>query len=179
MLKGIVYHGSMEDNIEILTPQIGTHRKKCVYATRNKCVSLLFANRGNKDLDTMIGTINGKLIVVERREGVLKELYDHKGYIYVLDDKTFSHYKYLWSKELISFSSVKVKNKIEVPNILKKLENEEVKKHIKIYHYPDRPSSVPLDNSDLITKYKIFEERGLKGSIDKLLSVYPEFKDRL
>ncbi len=69
-LKGIVYHGSMEDNIEILTPQIGTHQKKCVYATRNKCVALLFANRGNKDLDTIIKTINGKLIVVERREGL-------------------------------------------------------------------------------------------------------------
>lgn len=178
-MKGIVYHGSIEDNLEILTPKMGTHRKKCVYATRNKCVALLFANRGNKDLDTMIGTINRKLIVVERREGVLKELYDHKGYIYMLNDNTFSHYKYLWSKELISFEEVKINNKIEIPNILKKLESEEVKKHIKIYRYPERPASVPLDNSDLIAKYKIFEEKGFKGSIDKLLSVYPEFKDRI
>ena len=178
-MKGIVYHGSIEDNLEILTPKMGTHRKKCVYATRNKCVALLFANRGNKDLDTMIGTINRKLIVVERREGVLKELYDHKGYIYMLNHNTFSHYKYLWSKELISFEEVKINNKIEIPNILKKLESEEVKKHIKIYRYPERPASVPLDNSDLIAKYKIFEEKGFKGSIDKLLSVYPEFKDRI
>ena len=178
-MKGIVYHESIEDNLEILTPKMGTHRKKCVYATRNKCVALLFANRGNKDLDTMIGTINRKLIVVERREGVLKELYDHKGYIYMLNDNTFSHYKYLWSKELISFEEVKINNKIEIPNILKKLESEEVKKHIKIYRYPERPASVPLDNSDLIAKYKIFEEKGFKGSIDKLLSVYPEFKDRI
>ena len=45
---------------------------------------------------------------------------------------TFAHYKYLWSRELISFEPVEVKNKIEVPNILKKLEDEEKKKHIKI-----------------------------------------------
>lgn len=178
-MKGIVYHGSIEDNIKILMPKIGTHRKKCVYATRNKCVALLFACRGNGDLDTMIGTINKELMVVERREGVLKELYDYKGYIYELDDKTFSHYNYLWSKELISFEPVKVKNKIEVPNILKKLEEEEVKKHIKIYRYPDRPASIPLDNSDLISKYKKFEEKGLKGAIDKLLSIYPEFEDKV
>lgn len=178
-MKGIVYHGSVQDNIEILMPKIGTHRKKCVYASRNKCVALLFANRGNGDLDTMIGTINKELMIVERRAGILNELYNHKGYIYALEDTTFAHYKYLWSRELISFEPVEVKNKIEVPNILKKLEDEEKKKHIKIYRYPSRPASIPLDNSDLIAKYKKFEEKGLKGSIDKLLSVYPEFKDKV
>lgn len=178
-MKGIVYHGSVEDNIEVLTPKIGTHRKKCVYASRNKCVALLFANRGNRDLDTMIGTINKELMVVERREGVLESLYNRKGYIYELDDATFAHYNYLWSRELISFEEVKVKNKIEVPNILEKLEDEEKKKHIKIYRYPSRPSSIPLDNSDLIAKYKKFEEKGIKGAIDKLLSIYPEFKDKI
>lgn len=178
-MKGIVYHGSLENNIMILEPKMGTHRKKCVYATRNKCVALLFAKRGNGDLDTMIGTINKELIVVERREGVLKELYDRKGYIYEVSDATFAHYNYLWSKELISFEQVKVENKIEIPNILEKLKDEAKKKHIKIYHYPDRPASIPLDNSDLIAKYKKFEEKGLKGAIDKLLSVYPEFKDRV
>lgn len=178
-MKGIVCYGSLNDNIKVLKPELGKHRKKCVYASRNKCVAMLYSNRGKGDLDVLIGTINKELIVVERRKGVFKELYDRKGYIYEVSDATFAHYNYLWSKELISFEEVKVENKIEIPNILEKLEDEDKKKHIKIYHYPDRPSSIPLDNSDLIAKYKKLEEKGLKGSIDKLLSVYPEFKDRI
>lgn len=178
-MKGIVCYGSLEDNIKVLTPKATARRKKGVYASRNKCVAMLFANRGNGDLDTIIGTINKELIVVERREGVLRELYDRKGYIYEVSDATFARYEYLWNKELVSFEKVKVENKIEIPNLLEKLEDEDKKKHLKIYHYPDRPASIPLDNSDLIAKYKKFEEKGLKGSIDKLLSIYPEFKDRI
>lgn len=36
---------------------------------------------------------------------------------------------------------------------------------------------MPIDNSDLIEKYIKFERQGLKGSIDGLLEVYPEFEE--
>lgn len=38
---------------------------------------------------------------------------------------------------------------------------------------------MPIDNSDLIEKYIKFERQGLKGSIDRLLEVYPEFKEKV
>ncbi len=34
---------------------------------------------------------------------------------------------------------------------------------------------IPLDNSDLIDKYIIFEKQGIKGAVNKLLQIYPEF----
>ena len=175
----LVYHGSENGNLKIIEPKVSTHQKSCVYATDNKCTALLFIGKGNGDLDTLIGTINGELTLVERRDGVLDAWYNHSGYIYVLDGSTFNHYDYLWSKEVISFEAVKVIEKIKIPNILKEIENEELKGNIKVYRYPNRPSTIPLDNSDLIEKYIDFEKQGLIGSIDQLLKIYPEFKDRI
>ena len=118
--------------------------------------------------------------MIERREGVLDSLYNKEGYIYELDGSTFNHYDYLWSLEVISFEKeIKALKKIYYKNILKALEEEEKKGNIIIYRYPDRPQDVPIDNSDLIEKFIRFEKNGIKGAVDRLLRVYPEFKEKI
>jgi hypothetical protein len=176
-MEGIVYHGSNNGNITELKPNVSTHRRNCIYASPSPLVALLFSSRGNGDLDTMICKINDELTLVERRPGVLNNLYNKPGYLYELDATTFNHYDYLWSSEVISFEPVKVNKKIVIDNILDNIINEEKLGNIKIYKYPDRPNDVPLDNSDLIDKYIKFEDSGIKGAINKLLEVYPEFED--
>lgn len=133
---------------------------------------------GHGDLDTMIATIDDKLILLKRRPGVLESIYNKPGYLYELDGNSFSHYDYLWDKEVISFEkSLTPINKTYYPNILEALNEEEQKGNITIYRYPNRPKNVPLDNSDLIDKYIKFEESGLTGAIDELLEIYPEFTE--
>ncbi len=179
-MNKIVYHGSPHGNIELITAHKSTHQKNCIYASSNKVVALLFMGKGNGDLDTRIGSENGKPELVERRPGVLEKLYNKEGYLYELDGTTFNHYDYLWSQEVISFESeIKPLNKIYYPNILDALIEEEKKGNITIYRYPNRPKNMPFDNSDLIKKYISFENQGLTGSISKLLSIYPEFSDRI
>ena len=176
-MNKVVYHGSPDGNIEELKPNRSSHQKKCIYATDNKVTAMLFMGKSNGDLDTRISNVDGKPELVERREGVLKSLYDKEGYLYELDGTSFNHYDYLWSLEVISFEkSIKPINKIYYRNILEAIIEEEEKGNIIIYRYPDRPKGMPLDNSDLIDKYIHFEEIGLNGSIDQLLRVYPEFK---
>lgn len=176
----IVYHGSPDGNIEVLTSHKSTHQKNCIYATDNKTVALLYMGKGAGDLDTRVSTVDGKLELVERREGILDTLYNKEGYLYELDGTTFKHYDYLWSHEVISFASqLKPLNKIYYPNILTAIEEEEKQRKIIIYRYPNRPKDIPLDNSDLIDKFISFEEKGLKGAIKDLIRVYPEFQDRL
>ena len=168
----VVYHGSSNSNLEIIKSHKSTHKLDCIYATDNIVVALLFICDSNGDLDTRVSSVNGKLELVERREGVLKSLYDRDGYIYVLDGSTFSHYDYLWSKEVISFEKeLKPVEKIYIKNVLDSIFEEEKKGNIKIYRYPDRPKDVPLDNSDLIDKFIGF------GAVDDLLKIYPEFSD--
>lgn len=176
-MKKIVYHGSPNGDLKEISSYKSTHQKPCIYASYSKVVALLFMGKGNGDLDTRISTLDGKLELVERRRGILNSLYNHPGYLYELPGNTFHHYDYLWRQEVISFEkSVVPLNKIYYSNVLDAIYEEEKEGNITIYRYPNRPSDVPLDNSDLIDKYIEFERRGLQGSIDRLLRIYPEFE---
>ncbi len=179
-MKNIVYHGSLQGNIKKITARKSTHQKLCIYATPYETVALLFMGKGKGNLDTMIASNDDNLELIERRPGVLKQIYDKEGYLYELDGSTFSHYDYLWSKEVISFeTSIEPLSITHIPNILDALEQKEKEGSLKIYRYPDRPKNVPLDNSDLIDKYIRFEKQGLTGAIDDLLEVYPEFREEV
>ena len=176
-MEKIVYHGSHNGNIEIIKAHVSTHQKKCIYATDNKVIAMLFMNKGMGDLDTIKSYDNGLPKLVERRQGVLEKLYDTSGYIYELDGSSFKHYDYLWKPEVISFESgIKPIKKTYYDNILKALNEEAENGNIKIYKYPNRPNHIPLDNSDLIDRYINFELNGIKGAINSLLTVYPEFE---
>lgn len=179
-MNKIVYHGSPDGTIDLLTAHKSTHQKKCIYATDNKSVAFLFMGKDKGDLDTRISSVNGKLELVERRPGVLEKLYNKEGYLYELDGSTFNHYDYLWSLEVISFESeIKPINKIYYPSILDAIIEEERQGNIIIYRYPNRPKNMPIDNSDLVEKYISFEQQGLTGAVSDLLSVYPEFSSRV
>jgi len=179
-MEKIVYHGSPFGNIDKLEARVSTHLKKCIYATDNKVIAMLFMARGKGDLDTLISYDEGKIVLVERRENVLNQLYNKTGYMYELDGSTFEHYDYLWTPEVISFEeTIKPINKTFYPNILEVLKGEEQKGNIIIYRYPNRPEYVPQDNSDLIDKYIKFYQLGFKDSIDQLLSTYPELNDKV
>lgn len=175
----IVYHGSPSGDIEVFKPHKSTHNKECVYATDNRTIALLFMSHGNGDYDTVINYSDGKVQLVERREGVLDNLYNKSGYLYELDGSTFKHYDYLWSPEVISFEdSLKPIKKSFIENIYEELEKEEELGNIEIFRYPDRPKFMPLDNSDLIDKAIEFERMGHRYSIDRMLKIYPELKER-
>ena len=176
-MSKLVYHGSPNGNIEIIKAQLGTHQKKCIYATDNKIIAMLFMNRGMGDLDTIKEYDDGLPILIERRQGVLEKIYNTSGYIYELDGSSFKHYDYLWKPEVISFESgIKPIKKTYYDNILKALNEEAENGNIKIYKYPNRPNHIPLNNSDLIDRYINFELNGIKGAINSLLTVYPEFE---
>ncbi len=177
-MEGIVYHGSKNGNIKELVAHKSTHQIECIYASASKVVPLLFISRGNCDLDRYVSFQNGNLVFVERREGIFKEqLAGVPGYLYELDGSTFEHYNFLWGEEVISYEkSIKPLRKTLIPDIYEEILKAEENGLIKVYHYPNRPENLPLDNSDLIDKYIKYENSGLKGSIDSLLKIYPEFE---
>ncbi len=179
-MGNIVYHGSPNGNLDVIKSHISSHQKQCIYATESKVVAMLYMARGNGDLDTRVSSVNGKPEVVERRKGVLDKLYNKEGYIYELDGSTFNHYDYLWKLEVISFEKeIKPLNKIYYSNILDVLREETKKGNLILYEFPNRPDNMPSDNSDLIEKYVNSEKKGNKGAIEKLLKIYPEFKDKV
>lgn len=179
-MSKIVYHGSPKGDIEELVASYSTHQKKCIYATDNKVIAMMFMGRGNGDLDTIKNMNNGIPMIVERRPGVLKKLYDKEGYLYEIDGSTFNHYDYLWSAEVISFEEkIKPLNKVHYDNVLDKLKEEAKNNNLILYEYPKRPDNIPLDNSDLIDKYIGFYNQGIDSALDQLLKVYPEFREQV
>lgn len=179
-MESIVYHGSRNGSIDLIKAHVSTHGKECIYATENKTVAMLFMGEGKGDLDTVLAVDDGKIVLVERRAGVLDDNYKHEGYIYELPGFSFRHYDYLWQPEVISFEkSIKPIRKTYYENVLEALENEEREGNLTIYHYPNRPSSIPFDNSDLIDKYIMFYNNGNSHAIDSLLECYPEFREEV
>ena len=178
-MSKVVYHGSPKGDIEIFKPNVSTHQINCIYATDNKTIALLYMSRSNGDLDTDIEIKDGKIILVERRAGVLDNIYNKGGYLYELDGESFNHYDFLWDAEVISYEeNLKPIRKTYYDNILKEIEKAELSGEIIIYRYPNRPKEIPLDNSDLIDKYISFYKMGNKGIIDKFLMLYPELKEK-
>lgn len=179
-MESIVYHGSPNGNITELKAKKSTHNIECIYATDNKAIAKLFMSRGRGDLDTLIGTNDGIPYIVERREGVLEELYNREGYLYEVDGTTFDHYDFLWEPEVISREeTIKTNNCTHYPSVLEELNREVKNGNLIIYGYPNRPKNVPLDNSDLIDRYIRFDNNGNHRAVDSLLSVYPEFKEEV
>ena len=72
-----------------------------------------------------------------------------------------------------------VLDKLYYSNILDVLREETKKGNLILYEFPNRPDNMPSDNSDLIEKYVNSEKKGNKGAIEKLLKIYPEFKDKV
>lgn len=179
-MKSVVYHGSPTGDIKEIKAHISTHGKKCIYATDNKVVAMLFMGSGMGDLDTVLAISDELPILVERRSGVLKNNYNQPGYIYELDGSSFRHHKYLWKAEVISFKESIEPIKCDYyENILDTLIDEEKKGNLKIYHYPNRPDNIPVDNSDLVDKYIRAYKNGNKKAIYNLLKYYPEFENQV
>ena len=135
-------------------------------------------SHGNGDLDLDLSYDNGVLTIVERRPGVLVKRFSNGGYLYELSGETFNHYDYLWSAEVISFEKSIKPNKVTyINNILEEIIKNQKEGKIILYTFPNRPLHIPLDNSDLIDKYIHFEEIGIKGAVNQLLKIYPEFEE--
>ena len=180
-MNKVVYHGSPRGDIEALEPRISTHRKECIYATDNKVIAMMFMGRGNGDLDFVKSYDDGLPVLVERRPGLLEKIYNKSGFMYELPGDSFEHYDYLWAPEVISFEKHIVPNRVEYyENILLALKEFADNGLLKLYQYPERPEYVPFDNSDLVERYIKFEYRnGIKGAVDDLLKIYPEFTEQV
>lgn len=171
----VVYHGSSIKDLNVIKSNISSHNIKCIYASDNIAVAMMFMGRTN-DLQTLKAIENKVPILVERKEGILQEVYNKPGYIYLLPGETFSHQTFLWKPEVISTEEfIKPISIIKCDNILDSLKEQAKQGNLHLYFYPDRPSYVPIDNSDLIKMYINYERKGIKGAVHKLLLEYPEF----
>lgn len=162
----ILYHGSPDAGITVFTPSISTHGKPYVYATKNMEETILYGAKWN---DFMITCCSDDLIV-ERYEGAIDTLYKNKkGYIYILDGSTFHLIDNDECADLVSDVPVDVIDCLVINNLY-----NVVTKKYNIFRYPNRPSFIPADDSDIVAHtMKIYNICLNKTIFPYVISLFP------
>ena len=74
----IYYHGSDQNGLNIIKPNVSTHGKRYIYGTKYKNIALIFLSRWNDYLLTLITNIienKLKITLVERYENAVADIY--------------------------------------------------------------------------------------------------------
>lgn len=174
-----VYHGSNTSNLKIIKRHKSTHKQNWVYASFSDVVATIFLNKNGSDLYYYLSG-NGKkdnpIILVERKKGMFKKIFNTSGSIYKLNGENFLENQTGWSAEVVSNKDEEVISEKFIDNVYNELIRLSKENKLKLYLYPDRPAEVPLDNSDLIPKVIRWHKNGF--NIDNFFTLYPELNNK-
>lgn len=107
-------------------------------------------------------------------------LYENKsGSLYKLSSKGFLENKTSWKDEVVKEGGVKVLDEMKFKNALEGIKKLDQAKRLKIYYYPERPSCVPKDDSDIIEKAIIWTRQGIPRQKEIFLHYHPKLKEAL
>ena len=154
-MDGVVYHASKIQGLKELDPKKSLHEvshdDKFIYASRSKELSMILSMRMT-DLHSVImgeGTVENPAIIVERTPGIFDKYLHNSTNIYTLDAKDFFEGT-AWKGEVTTNKVQDILNEEYIEDVYSEIEKAQESGNIKLYHYPDRPPEIPLDNSDLI-----------------------------
>lgn len=147
-----VYHSSKTQGLLSIEPNISTHGESWVYAMQKPEYCLMFMGN-HSDLVNQTGFSNGVPFIVERFENALQFAYkDTTGSVYTLDGSDFKSGMTTFSAELVCDHGCSVVAEEVIDNALEAIIRLESEGKIRIYRYPEFPSWMPSDKSDLIEK---------------------------
>lgn len=173
-----VYHGSNIPNLKVIKRNTSTHMKNWVYATPSKAIATIFLSSIGGDLYYRLSGngIDQSIELVERKEGMFKEIFNCDGYIYKLNSQNFKSGLTGWSGEIVSEQDEEVLSCEYIENVYDELLKLDTDGLIRLYLYPNKPNDIPLDNSDLIAKVIRWENCGF--DISKFHELYPELEEK-
>ncbi len=181
---GILYHGSKEHNLKKLEPRKSTHGTY-VYATPEKALAVHFSKRCGDDLTYSIGHFSKDVEaweLVERIPGAFEKMYSNDSSIYTISDETFKDIK-TGFREVVSTTAVDVISEEYYASVYAAILKLEEEGQIKIYRYPHKPNSIPLDDSDLLDKWRHYKKNlGREFSqpdFERLVFLYPSLLDKI
>ena len=164
-MTNFVYHGSCVQGLS----QIDLQNHRYIYAAKDKNIAALYMmRRGPWTLFRCFGHEKGHIpFFVERYPGQIDDFYkDVSGSIYVLETESFDDNGWC----VRSTEPQNVVREIKISNVKDFLLDIESQGDLKIYRYPNRPSFIPEDDSDLIDSI-------LKLPKNLRLKKQQEFKD--
>jgi hypothetical protein len=176
-----VFHASSIHGLTSIEPRRSTHGKSWVYATNEIGVVAAYLGRWS-DLDFNQSIDDNNIpVLVERYPGALVKAYKNQsGSIYLLPNEIFSSGKTSFSGEVVSDKSSPVIGEIIIKDAYEFLLDLQRQGKIQIYLYPNRPSFIPKDDSDLIRKVIDSIKRNPNGkNYERFIQLHPKLKDTL
>lgn len=181
----MLYRGTKEKGLKIMKPRLVNHGISYVYATTDKNEAIMYSVKGGNLIYTNIYGYDdkGNRCLIERKANCLEDIFNVEGRYYILDDKDFVKHEEIGvgDNEYVSTVDVKVIEEVTIPNVWEYYKKLEKNGKLKIFRYPSRPSSYPLDDSDLVDCAKLMYEQ--IGDFDiafgLLLKHHPELEHKV
>ncbi len=178
-----VYHSSEFGGLTEIKPKKSTHGVDYVYASKYKTISAIFLARWNDFLLTLLTDLRDNELnikLVERYPNAFEEIFKEKsGYIYCLDSTNFVQ-NTDWEFEVVSSKQEVVHDQVFVNDAFRLIKDLEEQGEIELFYYPNRPSSIPLDDSDMIKKaIELHQISGQSYNIDYCIERFPHLKTKL
>ncbi len=175
----VLYHGSLAQNLKILKPQKSTHGESWVYATYDPAIAASFIATASDFDFTIIINEKGICSFVERYENAFDLYRGVEGSIYQLPAKKFLAYQTTWDAEFVSPEEAPVLKEQIIPDVYEFLKQLEAEGKIHLYYYPDRPSCIPADDSDIVEKAVLWsKENAPNNTKEKFLTLHNHLKDQ-
>ena len=177
-----VYHGSPVGGLTYLEPRHSTHGKSWVYATKYKTIAIIHSQKWNDFIFNESFHSEIQLELTERLPNAFENIYKgKKSYLYYLDSTNFLEGQTSFTAEVVSEKREQILKCKVIEDTYKKLCEMAENKDVILYRYPDRPSYIPLDDSDLVKKAKIFIEYGHDKNkvVNDAIEKHPKLKDAL
>lgn len=144
-----VFHGSPQGDLQVITPRVSTHKEAWVYATPFLEMACTYLASWD-DLDFAQVHHYGDFHLVERFPNAFQEIFPKgKGSIYCLPVDSFESFNYM---EAISRTPVVPIKEIKIENSWEYIQSVARTKKLFLHVYPNRPTMIPQDDSDLIAK---------------------------
>ena len=183
MENNVVYHGSSVPALKELKPHQSTHG--CyVYATPIKEIAIIMSKRCGDDATYSLDKYtNDKYQLVERIPFAFDKMFSNSFSLYTLDASSFKDINTGFN-EVVSDNSVKVLKEEKYDNLVDAIKSLEKEGLIEIYYYPNRPSTIPKDDSDLIELIRnVYIEKlhitVTSREISRWIFLHPNLEDEL
>lgn len=177
-----VYHSSTIRDIKIFKPTISSHGKAYVYACKDPVMSALFLSGIGGDFTCKVGRDpeTNQVFLCERFQGAIELRYKNKkGSLYTLSNESFLENKTPWQEEVVSEKALVPLEEIYIDDAKTYLKSLEKKGLLKIYEYPNRPSSMHDGDEDLIMRGVKWTRVHGQRILDQIKRYHPHLLDKV
>lgn len=177
-----VYHCSNQSNLKILKPNISTHAKNWLYATKDPIMSAVFLGTKGGDFTCAVGRDSRTTIpyICERFEGAFNLRYEGiTGSIYTLPGEKFHVNHTTWNEEVVCNRAVIPLKETKIKNAKNYLLNLEKNNELIIKFYPEKIDGIPHNDKDLVERAVIWTKKFGNQILDEIKKYHPHLLEKI